>query len=155
MATTEIRSKKLEFTIGQAPESAKWTAGDGFSWNALIAEGWSNQSLHGKTVSSAYLQSWLLVHYAMLGDNFANVPKLYDYFRLLGSGVQSLDAFEQAFGMNGQALWAGHLKHYSQRLFYVVYEFRPEELHLDFQRTETDVEAIEALIEELKYRPTD
>ena len=149
MSTMEIREKNLEFALGQPPESAKWTVGDSFDWNTLIAEGWDNRSHHGKTVSSAYLQSWLLVHYMMLGENFANLPSLYEYFNLVGSGTPSLPAFEQAFGMNGQALWARELKQYSKRLFYLVYDFRPEELHLDFQPAEADAAAIEALIAEL------
>jgi len=149
MATMDVREKKLEFTLGQAPERAKWTAGDNFDWNALIAKGWDNRAHHGRTVSSAYLQSWLLVHYAMLGNDFANTPKLTQYFGLLDTGTPSLAAFEQAFGMDGQNLWARELKHYSKRLFYLVYEFRPRDLDLDFRQSASDPAAVEALIEEL------
>ena len=150
MATMDVREKTLEFTLGQAPESAKWTAGDSFDWNALIAEGWDYRSHHGRTVSSAYLQSWLLVHYAMLGNDFGNTPKLSEYFRLLETGMPSLPAFEQAFGLDGQNLWARELKRYSKRLFYLVYEFRPQDLDLEFRQSESDLAAVEALIAELR-----
>ena len=69
---------------------------------------------------------------------------------VLPPGSAGSGYFEQAFGMNGQELWAKELRHYSKRLFYLVYDFRPEALDLDFQRAQADVAAIEALLDELK-----
>jgi tetratricopeptide (TPR) repeat protein len=49
-----------------------------------------------------YAQSWLLTHYFLASTE--RRPKLTEYIRLVGSGVDSADAMEQALGMNMKAL---------------------------------------------------
>lgn len=151
LSAVDFRDRDTTFTVGETPGRIKGTSGNSFDWNTLIADGF-DRSMNIKNVSSAYLQSWLLTHYVMLGEDFSNTPKLHEYLRLTNAGQPSLLAFEQAFGMDGNELWVRKLQSYSKRLFYVVYDFRPGALHTDFERSSSDVAEVESLLDQIRAR---
>lgn len=148
MSTIDFRARNTTFSFGEAPRRVKMTSFSG--WNTLISEGF-DRSHHAK-VSAAYLKSWVLTHYLMLGDDFANTPKLYEYLQRYNAGEPSLSAFEKAFGMDGNELAHRKLKIYVKRMPYVVYNFRPDTMDTDFQRSSSDIEAVESLLDALRAR---
>ncbi len=149
-STLEFRKRDTTFVFGEAPPGVVWTSGKVFDWNNLISEGWINPALQSRKVHAAYVQSWLLTHFVMLGDNFGNMPKLHHYLGLLAAGEPSLPAFEKAFGMDGNQLWSERLREYSRNIYALVYDFNPDGLRLDFERSEADPAVVESLIEKLK-----
>lgn len=152
VSTMSFRKKNTAYTFGEPPPRIEFTSGDNLDWNTLISDGFDVHSMRADRASSAYLQSWLLTHYVTLGDDFGNTPKLLEYFRLIDTGQPSLSAFEQAFGMDGNKLWIRELRPYSKRLFFLLYDFRSDVLHIDFQRRNSDVAAVESLIDDLRAR---
>jgi len=149
-STIRFIDKDTAFTFGEPPPGLAYASDNHFDWNTLISEGWDNSSLRAQEVHNAYMESWLLAHYVTLGDDFKNTPKLHQYFELIEAGQSSLDAFEQAFGMDGNELWVRKLRRYNERLFALVYDFRTNDLHTDFQRSDSDPEAVLLLLEEQK-----
>ena len=152
VSTITFRDDDSAFRLGEPPARIKWTSGVDYSWNALLSDGFDPHSKFEGSRSSAYLQAWLLAHYVTLGDDFRNMPKLTRYLQLVYSGHPSLDAFEQAFGANGEELWSSELRQYSRQLFFLVYDFRSGVLHTDFQQSDSDVAAVETLLDQVASR---
>ncbi|MFK7887456.1 MAG: hypothetical protein AB8G16_11395 [Gammaproteobacteria bacterium] len=150
LSTIRFRNKNREFVLGEAPEGTELVDGYGFSWNTLIDEGFTLDGQRIGKTHSAYLQSWLLVHYALLGDNFSNAEKLSTYLNLVARGQESLGAFQTAFGMDGEDLWRAELRPYSQRMSSLVYDYRPNTAHANFEREEADYAEVAALIQRIR-----
>ena len=93
-----------------------------------------------------------MTHYALLGNDFNNAPKLGRYFGMIGAGQSSLSSFEEAFGMDGNDLWLQELQYYNKRLFALRYDFHPDDVQYEYQQSDSDVDAVLALIDELTKR---
>ena len=149
VSTIRFIKKDTQFVMGEPPSDIVYSRGDGFDWNRLVADGWNNESIHRRKVHDAYVQSWLLTHYSMIGNEFANYEKFLRYLRAWASGEPPLSAFEQAFGMDADSLWKNELKSYSKRVVALVYDFDSDELDLNFTRTVADSDHVNSVIAEI------
>lgn len=149
VSTIRFIKKDTQFVMGEPPSDIVYSRGDGFDWNRLVADGWNNESIHRRKAHDAYVQSWLLTHYSMIGNEFANYEKFLRYLRAWASGEPPLSAFEQAFGMDADSLWKNELKSYSKRVVALVYDFDSDELDLNFTRTVADSDHVNSVIDEI------
>lgn len=149
VSTIRFIKKDSQFVMGEPPLGVLYSRGDGFDWNRLVAEGWNNETMHSGKVNDAYMQSWLLTHYAMIGNEFENYEKFLQYLRAWVSGEPPLSAFEQAFGMDANSLWKNELKSYSRNVVALVYDFESEELDMNFTRSVADSGHVRSVIDEI------
>jgi tetratricopeptide (TPR) repeat protein len=73
--------------------------------------------------SFLYTQSWVFVHYLMLGDKGAHKHKLFKYIKLLRSGLATEDAFRQSFNVSFEEMEHA-LRIYMSNNIYPVVKFR-------------------------------
>lgn len=126
VSSTEIVKDGQAFTIGSPPQRAEENGPPVFGWDVLVSDEFKPHELTNLRLgSSAYAQAWLLAHYATLGNDLKNAPKLQAYFDRLKDGEASTPAFEAAFGVKIDELWETTLKPYARRMPYYTFPFRP------------------------------
>ncbi len=142
-SSISFRKKDTIFTVGE--HTGRWpSVRSGLvDWNRLVSEEFDMHEISsGLTQSNAYWQSWLLVHYLTLGNNFQNADNLQGYFDLTQSGKSSLEAFELAFGVTPTEWAEKYMSEYFSNMLYVAYDFRPGVQDHDFERREITAEQI-------------
>lgn len=133
------------FLLGGVTYRARYGARPDVDWDDLVAGNiFVKHKVTPEAISSAYMQAWLLAHYATLGNQFENSQKLQQYFDGIRSGELSSDAFMTAFGISANDLWESELKDYEQRMPVWTVPFKRDALDLDYQRS---------LAGEMDYRP--
>lgn len=91
-----------------------------------------------------YAQSWLLVHYLMIGRTGARFSvDAAEYVRRLASGESALEAFEAVFCLDGGSL-DRELKAYSRRLGYYRFSLKTPVATSDFATRELPRDAVAA-----------
>jgi len=147
MSATSFRDKNTKFTVGEHP-GRRQAESIATPWSQLIGESFDPHSFQsaGKA-SDAYLRSWLLTHYFMLGNNFGNTDELAQYLTLVANGQPSLAAFETVVGEPADVFGSKFFRQYRRNAKYVTYTFRPQSLDHDFRRTEVPIEEIRPIIE--------
>jgi hypothetical protein len=152
MSATTFIKKGTQFTVGDAT-GRRWVNRALTPWNELIAEDFDPHALKGAAYSSdAYLQSWFLTHYFMLGNNFGNSEMLGQYLAMIASGQPSVDAFEAVVGESADTFGKNLLREYPDDFVYVIYNFQVSALDHQFQRSEVAAESMAPITEKLRDR---
>jgi hypothetical protein len=152
MSATTFIKKGTQFTVGNVTgrRSINRTL---TPWNELLAEDFNPHTLQNADYASdAYLQSWFLTHYFMLGNNFENSEMLGQYLALLTNGQPSVDAFEAVVGESADTFGQTVMSEYVDDFVYVIYNFQEAALDHEFQRSEVAAELMEPIIEKLRDR---
>ncbi len=151
MSTTEFRNRNREFSVGKYTGRGKFT-NQSANWNELLADDFDFDEISGLgDRSDVYLFSWLLTHHFMLADGFKNTDELASYLTRLAQGQKSLAAFEAAVGEPPEQYCSKVLRKYTKRkVDFVTYDFRPELLDLEFERSDASIDDIGPLIEKIK-----
>jgi hypothetical protein len=150
VTAVEFRDRNKAFVVGKHPDElfyAIWDKVHQVDWNALISMGWPSFEHTFTELRQMRRQSWLLTHYVTLGDDFGYARQLAWYLEQTNAGQDPLEAFVQAFGMDGNALWQTVLDHYRQRTFFVIGDFSPGVVRTDFSRSAADPAEIDSLLE--------
>lgn len=150
MSATEFLKKGTHFSVGNA-------TGRGRSkepltpWSELISEAFDPHAFENwRQSSDAYLQSWFLTHYFLLGNEFGNVVLLEQYLSRLAKGEESVQAFEAVIGMPANQFGDKLLREYSMQ--YVTYRFLETNLDHEFQRTDISNEDVSSITEKFRDR---
>ncbi|MEO8444581.1 MAG: hypothetical protein ABI567_06215 [Gammaproteobacteria bacterium] len=153
VSSTQLVNKGQSFTIGTPPLRAKQNGPPQFDWNALVSRDFQpDRMTNREKASSAYAQAWLLAHYATLGNDLKNAPKLQAYFDRLTAGESLGDAFEESFGMTADELWDRELKAYTKRIPGYTFPYRPGAVDLDFSRGPAAVSEVDGIVHYLELR---
>mgnify|MGYP001825498755 CR=1 FL=1 len=150
VTAVEFRDKNKAFVVGKHPDElfyAIWDNTHEADWNDLLSNGWGPDAHIFKELRQFRRQSWLLTHYATLGDDFGHSRQLAWYLELTNAGQDPLQAFVQAFGMDANTLWQEVLDDYRERTFFVIGDYTPGVVKADFTRGDADPDVIEALLE--------
>ena len=148
MSATAFRKNGTQFSVGQTT-GRKRSSRQLTPWSELIAADFDPHTLKSaKRASDAYLQSWILTHYFMLGNKFNNAIQLAQYISLLLDGYESVSAFEAVVGMPADEFGEKLLREY--QLNYVYYEFRKSAVDHDFQRSDVAMEKMLPVIEQFR-----
>lgn len=141
------------FVFGGVTDRARYGARPNVDWDALVAGTvFFEHDFTPASASNAYLQAWILAHYTTLGDRLANSVKLQRYFDGIRAGEQSSDAFQGAFGMSANDLWASELEVYAQRMPAYTVQFDPGALDLEFRHAPAEDADYRPLLEYLHER---
>ena len=120
-------------------------------WSRIISDDFSPHTIGDPgRASDAYLQSWFLTHYFMLGNNSQNAIQLATYISLLLDGQESVAAFETVVGMSTEEFGDKVLRRYFPK--YVTVNVNPSKTDHDFQRNEVASDEILPLIEQYRDR---
>lgn len=150
MSAVSFPDRGRAFRIGAAPQRPRDTR---YDWNNLIADDFNLHAIRNPAVaSSAYWQAWLLAHWATLGDQGRNAPKLQQYFDLMRAGTPSFEAFSQSFGASPAELWAGPLMQYATRMPVYTFNFDTNTLDTSFEQTAAEPADYEPILEFLRLR---
>jgi hypothetical protein len=153
VSSTEIVKDGQAFTIGSPPQRAEQNGPPVFGWDVLVSDEFKPHELTNLRLgSSAYAQAWLLAHYATLGNDLKNAPRLQAYFDRLKEGEASTPAFEAAFGVKIDDLWETTLKPYARRMPYYTFPFRPGAVDPVFATSVPGPGEVEGLIRYLELR---
>ena len=149
----EFRKRNTAFTIGAFPGGCRRRSGVGLEdedVNRLISGEWEIGELREGPACERFLQSTMLAHYVTLGDDFANIPKLFRYFGMINAGQDSLSAFTAAFGMDPNELFAERVDGYGERLFVLVVDFEMDKINLDIEESTSDPAVVQTLMDEIR-----
>jgi len=152
VSSLEFSEDRESFTIGGVIDRARYGTRPETDWDALVSEGISAPEISGEDLSSAYLQAWLLAHYATLGKQLENARKLQVYLDGLNRGESSLDAFANAFGTSPDELWDSELEDYARHMPAYTVRFVSGDLDFDFARARADEAEYRPLIDYLLQR---
>ena len=153
LSVAELSKDGQSFKIGGVPNRAKYFQGPVFDWDALVADDFDPHNITSRSEgSSAYVQAWLLAHYATFGNRLANAYKLQGYFDSIKNGESSPDAFIKAFGTSASELWESELKAYSKRIPVYTFQFVSGVLDANFIRTEAEGTEYQPFIDFLRQR---
>lgn len=152
MSATRFRDKGKKFTIGDETERQKsfypW-----IPWGRLTSR---DYDFHGvgaiEKLSDAYYQSWLLVHYLMIGDGGSNFDAMRRYLVIYARGEETPETFEEVFGSSATALGNRIVREYLNRMPYYEVDFRPEMQDHNFIRTPAPTDSTTATIEALRNK---
>lgn len=147
VSAVELIDDGKAFRVGRAPTRVANSLPPIFPWDKLLSDGFNPHELDDiRTGSSAYMQAWMLVHYALLGNGLQNAKKLQAYFDGLKADEDSPEAFEAAFGLRIADLWESTLKPYMKRTPFYTFQFRPNDLDLQFAATSPGASDVPNLI---------
>lgn len=149
MSGTKFREKGTKFTFGDTV--GRQQSGAAFvPWNELMSGDFEFHSVQASsTLSNAYLQSWFLVHYLTIGENFKHNDNLGEYLGRFSVGEPSASALDAVFGMTPGEIGDMAVQKYSRRTPYYLLDFTPGIQDLEFARSETDAERVAAVIAEI------
>lgn len=147
-STTKFVDNGNRFRFGEPINRPRTAVSLPIEWDELLSRDFR---IHGTNraarIRDVYHQTWLLAHYATLGDDLNNAYRLQHYFSLLKEGRPSVESFETAYEISVRNLWNQVLRPYAKRIPVVVYEFDPRDLDLSFPRTTASREYIDPRIE--------
>ncbi|MEO8224974.1 MAG: hypothetical protein ABI661_09210 [Gammaproteobacteria bacterium] len=153
VSAVEVSADGQSFRLGRAPVRLKSSGPPIFDWRELLSDGFNPHELKDRrSGSSAYSQAWLLAHYATLGNDLKNAPKLQAYFDRLTAGEPSESAFEAAFGVKIAELWETTLKPYMKHMPFYTFRFRPTDLDSQFAATAPDATEVPNLMRWFEIR---
>lgn len=150
VTAVEFRDRNQAFVVGKHPDElfyAMWDKAHQADWNSLISTGWAADKYVFSELRQYRRQSWLLTHYVTLGDDFGHARQLAWYLEQTNAGQDPLQAFVQAFGMDGNTLWDEVLDGYRNRTFFVIGDYAPGVVKADFSRSTADPAEIDSLLE--------
>lgn len=153
MSMTTFRNRNRVFSIGEFPKRGIYST-NLTSWQELVAMNFDMHAIEKwERRSDVYLQSWVLTHHFMLGDNFANTDALLTYLTLLSRGESSVSALESVVGEPVDQFANKLLREYTNRkVKYVTYEMQPAQLDKEFERTAVSEAEVMPFIETLRER---
>ena len=150
MSATTFRKKGSKFSVGE-PTLRRRYARRVTPWREIISADFNPHAFENPArASDAYLQSWFLTHYFMLGDDFENTIKLAKYISLLLNGQDSVAAFETVVGMSIDDFGNTALRRYTIK--YVTYDFHESKTDHDFRKSKIADEDAAAIIEKCRDR---
>ena len=149
MSGTQFTNKGTTFTLGDS--TGRQRVGERIiPWRTLTADSFEFHS-YGNVVAvtNAYYQSWLLVHYLMIGEQFKYLKDVGMFLGHFSEGKSSAEAFEIVFGMSADELGSLAMKQYRRRTPFYQIDFKPGIQDHNFSRSETDAEEIKNTIVEI------
>ena len=150
MSATTFRKKGTKFSVGE-PTLRRRYARRLTPWSDIISDDFNPHAFSNSArASDAYLQSWFLTHYFMLGNNFENTIQLAQYISLLLNGQESVAAFESVVGMPIDDFGDKVLRRYIVK--YVTYDFHESKTDHKFQRSKVANEDAATIVEKLRDR---
>lgn len=152
-AATEVNLEDKSFHFGGP--SYRSTKGRYviFDWEDLVADYFSPHLLNDfYKGTSAYFQAWILTHYLTLGDNFSHAGGLQAYFDGIRAGQNSIETFENIFGMTPEQMWDKELANYINAMPMYTMKFSSELLDMNFSVYKANPEDYEPMVNYLKYR---
>jgi hypothetical protein len=99
--------------------------------------------------SNAYMESWLMVHYLMLGEDLRYAKDFDRYLTLYASGESSTVAFETAFGISASEMGNRLAKTYKGPLPIRAFRFEPGIQDHEFARSVADPGDVQETIDAL------
>lgn len=153
MSMTTFRNRKRVFSIGEFPNRGIYST-NLTPWQELVAMNFDMHAIEQwERRSDVYLQSWVLTHHFMLGDDFANADAFLSYLTLLSRGESSVSALESVVGEPVDQFANKLLREYTKRkVKYVTYELQPAQLDKEFERTAVAEDEVMPFIETLRER---
>jgi len=149
MSGTTFRKGGAQFTLGESIGRPR-TQAPWVPWSELMSGSFDFHAVDfSLKLSNAYLQSWLLVHYLTLGDEFKYNEDLGRYLGLFSASAKSDVAIEQVFGMTPSALGNVVLKEYGRKSPYYLIDYKPGVQDHDFQKTDADIDEVNVTIDEI------
>lgn len=125
MTQTTFRNRNTTFSLGEPTGRVVWDKSMR-PWEEILDPDLEIHSIElvGDR-SDARLQSWLLAHYFMLGNDFGNAAQLQQYLDLLAAGRDSVEAMEIVLG-EPLEVWARRLvrKHANEFQKYYTVELK-------------------------------
>ncbi len=150
MSGMTFLNKNTEFIIGDFPGRSKARVSF-LDWNELISDDFDFHQIDSSAkASNAYLQSWLLVHYLTLGDNWAHNKDFLEYLTLYSQGEKSTDSFSKVFDESASEMGPRVYKQYTKRFIPVILNFLPGSQDQDFVRTQAAPDIETEIIDDLK-----
>lgn len=151
MSGLEVDKDKNLMLIGGYNGRVK-SSSDFVDWDRLIEDSFNFKILSRNKGSDAYLQSWLLVHYLSIGDDYAHNEDLNRYLIEVARGMPSSEAFQRIFNELPSEMGPRIYRQYTRRFIMKQLQFTPQWRDLDFKRTEADPGTVARIIESLKIR---
>ena len=150
MAATTFRSKNTVFSVGDTYGRQR-TETRLTPWSEIVSDEFKMHEVDdtGRR-SDAYLQCWFLVHYFLLGNEGKNRNLLSQYFVRIGTGEDSLQAFEAVVGMSADEFGENVLTEYKMR--YGLYDFRGPPIEPIFDKTVLSSEGFNIHVERFRGR---
>jgi hypothetical protein len=145
MSATKTRKNYTQFSIGDDPGRTP-SQSNLQPLSAILSRDFNPHSLKSaRRASDAYLQSWLLVHYFMLGNQPANQQLLVQYFARLAVGEDPVAAFEAVVGESADEFGKNLVRNYAAPYF--VVDFLAPDVDLHFARAFVDSAQLSSVLE--------
>lgn len=150
MSGMTFHDKNTKFIIGEFAGRSKSNVSF-VDWDELISDEFAfHQISSSAKASNAYFQSWLLVHYLTLGDDFAHNKDLIEYLTLYSQGETSTAAFSTVFEDSANEMGPRIFRQYAKRFYAKKLNFLPGYQDHDFARTTAPMESVTDIIDDLK-----
>jgi len=150
MSATQFRDRNSVFSVGDAPGRLR-SETVLTPWSEVLADNFNPHSFNDVgRASDSYLQSWALVHYFLLGNEGNNRKLLSQYFVRIGSGEDSLSAFEAVVGMSADDFGESVLTDYEMRFW--LFDFRGEPIKSTYERSAITDEEFAIYVERFRGR---
>ena len=147
-ALIEIDEKNGTFALGLSTERVLGSREMAIDWDRLVSSDFDPHQLNNwMSASAAYGQSWLLLHYLLLGPDESNAKKLAFYVANLKEGMRSIDAFNLAFEKTPNEMWLTEMQDYTSRLPYFTIKFEGLTLDKAFDTSPAPPAEIQPLID--------
>ena len=149
-SATRFRKRDTEFTIGGTAGRIASTDSH-FPWAELISENFNPHSQGVVRVDQAYFQSWLLVHYFLLGNESGNALTLARYMHLVIKGVPSVEAFESVVGQTADQFGKRLMRTYARRgMKYVAFKLQQSGVDYEFTRRNALQDEVQPVLENFR-----
>ena len=149
---TTFRNRNTTFSLGEPSGRRIWDKSMR-PWEEILGPDLDFHSFEFvRDRSDAHLQSWLLTHYFMLGNDFGNAGQLQQYLDLLAAGHDSVEAMETVLG-EPLEVWARRLvrKHANEFQKYYTVELKvPPSYSRLSEREEIPANEVEPILERIR-----
>jgi hypothetical protein len=146
-ALIDIDEDNNSFVLGLGTDRVLGARDMAIDWDWLISDSFNPHQLEDWSDSSAaYGQSWLLLHYLLLGPNETNAKKLAFYVANLKEGMSSVDSFQLAFNKTPAEIWETEMQDYTSQLPHFTVRFQGLTLDKEFTKTPAPEAEIQALL---------
>jgi hypothetical protein len=147
VSSISVDRRRNRFTIGERPDRYGRRIRPLLDWNQIIQSDFDAHQLpESKLIQAAYSQEWLLMHYLTQNGERDFASEMDQYFGLITSGMESDQAFIEAFDIDPASLWESRLKQYERRPPSTRHDFDPSGLDLQFDIGDADAGEYEPLL---------
>ena len=142
-----IHKRRLAFYVGM--HEGRWNEAlePQIDWDELISDDFDAHNFEDvRVTASAYAQFWLLAHFLTMSGSKEYLRDLERYFSLVEGGMESVAAFQEAFGMTANDMWETELKDYLWHIPEYRHGFSQSSLDRSFDRYAAPPSEVEPML---------